>query len=228
MISGICPAKVYSIQNAQNVISFRSIPFAVPINEPKTDIFVKSGDNFNEYGLKVQKCETKEDLKAFDKTIKKEFKMTVLDKPVRQVLLLDANLKKVKRSQYLIKNKNNEITGAFHLYENSPNEKHYRQLYVAEMCVPQKFHKTKTSYDTLKTIFSFIKDKSEGFDCLTLDVDSRNKSLIHMYKKLGFYIRSYDNGFYSMVNALNPEVKEVYPEMDENMLKMQKPIPYKR
>jgi len=228
MISGICPAEVYNIQNARNIISFRSIPFAAQINESKEDVFVKSFNDFNEYGLKVQKCENKEDARDFNKTIEKEFKMTILDKPVRQVLFLDANLKKVKRSQYLIKNENNEITGAFHLYENSPNEKHYRQLYIAEMCVPQKFHKTKTSYDTLKTIFGFIKEKSKDFDCLTLDVDSRNKSLIHMYKKLGFYISGYEQGFYSMINAINPEVKEAFPEIDVNMQKMRKPVPFKK
>ncbi|MBQ6516888.1 hypothetical protein IJI31_06895 [bacterium] len=220
MISGICPAEVYNIQNARNVISFRSIPFAAKINEPKSDVFVKSSGGFNEYGLKIQKCETKEDLRAFNRTIEKEFKMTILDKPIRQVLLLDAKLKKVKRGQYLIKNENNEITGAFHLYENKPDKKFYRQLYIAEMCVPEKFHKTKTSYDTLKTIFSFIKEKSKDFDCLTLDVDCTNKSLIHMYKKLGFYISGYDQGFYSMINALNPEVKDVFPEMDESIQKM--------
>ena len=212
MISAVSPVKAYNIQNVQKIISFCSIPFAA--NKKGEDVFVKSGNDFNEYGLKVQKCKTKADIKAFNRTIKKEFNMTILDKSSRWVVLFDADLNKINRAQYCIKNQNNEITGVFHLYEDESDENCYKQLYIAEMCVPQKFHKTKTSYNTLKTIFEFIKKKSKDFDCLTLNVDSKNKSLVHMYKKLGFYIMGYEQGYYSMINALNPEVKKIFPEIN--------------
>lgn len=221
MISAVYPSEICNAQNVQKITSFCSIPFAA--NKKEVDVFVKSHNVFNEYGLKLQKCETKDDLKDFNKTVEDEFKITFFDKPVRRALFLKADLQNIKRSQYLIKNEKDEITGAFHLYENMHDKNNYKQLYVAEMCIPEKFQKTKTSYGTLKTIFGFIKDKSKDFDCLVLDVDSKNKSLVRMYKKLGFYVKDCKWGYYSMICAVNPEVKDKIPELDVSKFKLIKP-----
>lgn len=212
----ISPIKAYNIKYNQNFINFAGNPFINPENNKVKDVFEKSSDNLSDSSLTVHKCETRADLKDFNRTIEKEFNISILDKPTRKSALWWNSLNNIKSSRYLIKNKNDEITGAFHLLVDcSKKENKYKRLHIAELCVPEKFQKTKTSHDTLKVMFNEIKDKAEDFDYLTLDVDCDNKSLINMYKKLGFYIRDYNWGFYSMINVINPDIDIQVDEYDE-------------
>ena len=215
MISSIYPSYTQNLLNLRKTVSFLGNPFVNPENSKVKDVFEKTPDYLSESQLRVQKCETGEDLKDFHNTISKEFKICILDRPARKSTLWWNKINNIKCSQYLIKNKNDEITGAFHLFEYPNSEGEYKRLHIAEMCVPKKFQKTKTSHDTLKVMFNEIKNKAENFDYLTLDVDCDNKSLINMYKKLGFYIRDYSFGFYSMINVINPDISVKVNEYDE-------------
>ena len=107
MISAVYPVKTYNIQNAQKIISFCSVPFAA---NKKEDVFVKSRNNFNEYGLRVQKCDSKSDISVCNKMIEEEFKLSMADKSARRTILLtESFFKKSKSSHYLIKNKNQRL-----------------------------------------------------------------------------------------------------------------------
>ena len=211
----ISPIKAYNIKYNQNFINFAGNPFINPENNKVKDVFEKSSDNLSESDLTVQKCGTISDIKDFNRTIEKGFKISILDKPARKSALWWNSLNNIKSSKYLVKNKNDEITGAFHLFEYPEKDSKYKRLHIAELCVPEKFQKTKISHDTLKVMFNEIKNKAEDVDYLTLDVDCDNKSLINMYKKLGFYIRDYNWGFYSMINVINPDVDIQVNEYDE-------------
>jgi len=194
-----------------NHINFgRSIDDAV-INPQNYDCYKRIENPILFSDFKIEPCKSKEDYDAYKKLVIKSFELDPFSRLVRNLSLAkNIYFENNTISFYLVKNKENKLTGAFALIEKYDYLKNNcKELYIAEMCIDKNTKNTKTSYYTLKKIEELITEKSKNFDILTLRVDPEKKELINMYKKMGFEITNKDLDYYEMQQIINPKIKKL-------------------